>query len=248
MSTLKREKENTNQVELYGTIETPFTFSHVHRDVKYYRFILGVERLSGCVDKIPCIISENSTEVEADYTGKKCFVSGKYKSYNNYNEQGKATLVLNVSVKILDFVDEFPSKKDTNSIKLSGFICKPVNLRKITKKQEKEDLQTHIADICLAVNNSSKHCDYIPCVAWRDVADCVQKFDVGDFVVITGRIQSREYFKKIEDSEEVIAKTAYEVSCKTVYRKDYNSKKEATDESAKELTSEETSKMLETSE
>ena len=68
-----------------------------------------------------------------------------------------------------------------------------------------------ITDILLAVNRSHNKSDYIPCIAWGRNARLARDFSVGDNVIITGRMQSRKYQKKLED-ETVITKTAYEIS------------------------------------
>ena len=53
--------------------------------------------------------------------------------------------------------------------------------------------------------------DYIPCICWGRNARFAGKLSVGSHVAIWGRIQSREYQKKI-GNDQVISKTAYEVS------------------------------------
>ena len=45
--------------------------------------------------------------------------------------------------------------------------------------------------------NSHHGADYIPCVCWRNVAEAAAKLKVGAHVEITGRMQSREYKKKM---------------------------------------------------
>ena len=62
----------------------------------------------------------------------------------------------------------------------------------------------------MAVNRSYNKSDYLPCIAWGRNARYVKNFNVGDKVSVTGRIQSRDYQKRIND--ELITKTAYEVS------------------------------------
>ena len=60
------------------------------------------------------------------------------------------------------------------------------------------------------VNRIYNKSDYLPCIAWGRNARFVKNFSVGDKVSVTGRIQSRDYQKRIND--ELITKTAYEVS------------------------------------
>ena len=68
-----------------------------------------------------------------------------------------------------------------------------------------------ITDILLAVNRSYNKSDYIPCIAWGRNAKYAESIEVGTNLKIWGRIQSREYQKKIND-EEFETKTAFEIS------------------------------------
>ena len=67
------------------------------------------------------------------------------------------------------------------------------------------------ADLLIAVNRPYGKSDYIPCITWGRNAKYTENLPVGTNVKIWGRIQSREYKKKISE-EEFITKTAYEVS------------------------------------
>ena len=91
-----------------------------------------------------------------------------------------------------------------NEIILTGFICKPPVYRHTPFGRE-------IADILLAVNRSYNKSDYIPCIAWGRNARFCKGLQVGSKITLTGRMQSREYRKKI-DEDEYVTKTAYEVS------------------------------------
>ena len=87
---------------------------------------------------------------------------------------------------------------------LDGYICKPTVYRKTPLGRE-------ISDVLLAVNRSYHKSDYIPCICWGRNARFADKFEVGSHIQIWGRIQSREYQKKIaEDQYE--KRVAYEVS------------------------------------
>lgn len=50
----------------------------------------------------------------------------------------------------------------------------------------------------------------MPCIAWGRNAKYIKDVEVGKQVSIVGRIQSREYQKKV--GEELVAKIAYEIS------------------------------------
>ena len=63
----------------------------------------------------------------------------------------------------------------------------------------------------MAVNRPYGKSDYIPCIAWGRNAGYGGSLSVGMKIMITGRIQSREYKKK-DESGCGILKIAYEVS------------------------------------
>ena len=67
----------------------------------------------------------------------------------------------------------------------------------------------------LAVNRAFGKSDYIPCIAWGRNAQFASRFHVGDRVRVTGRLQSREYQKLLENGE-YITRNAFEVSCFTL--------------------------------
>jgi single-stranded DNA-binding protein len=94
--------------------------------------------------------------------------------------------------------------KNPNSIVLVGYICKTPVYRTTPFNRE-------IADILIAVNRSYNKSDYIPCIAWGRNARFVKNLTVGERIAVSGRIQSRDYQKKISETE-TRTMTAYEVS------------------------------------
>ena len=110
-------------------------------------------------------------------------------------------LMLTVFVREIEEADE---NKNPNGILLSGYICKPPVYRTTPFNRE-------IADVLIAVNRAYNKSDYIPCIAWGRNARFVKNLSVGDKVAISGRIQSREYQKKLSETE-TKTMTAYEVS------------------------------------
>ncbi|MBZ4656775.1 MAG: single-strand binding protein/Primosomal replication protein n, partial [Thermoanaerobacter sp.] len=67
-----------------------------------------------------------------------------------------------------------------------------------------------ITDLLIAVNRPYNKSDYIPVIAWGRNARFSEKLEIGDRIRLWGRVQSREYQKKLGD--EVVTKVAYEVS------------------------------------
>jgi single-stranded DNA-binding protein len=162
-----------------------------------------VQRLSDSTDIIPIMVSERLLDVNADYIGMSINVNGQFRSYNRHEER-KNRLVLSVFAREIDFVDEIEESAKSNQIYLDGFICKEPIYRKTPLGRE-------IADLLLAVNRPYGKSDYIPCICWGRNARFASNFKVGERCIIWGRIQSREYMKKIDD-ENVERRVAFEVS------------------------------------
>ena len=192
-----------NQVTIMGKVATEFSFSHEVFGEGFYMVEVEVRRLSNSEDRIPLMISERLIDVTQDYTGEYIMVHGQFRSYNRHEEQ-KNRLVLSVFVREISFMEEEPDGTKTNSIWLDGYICKEPIYRKTPLGRE-------IADLLLAVNRPYGKSDYIPCICWGRNARYASGFEVGEHVQLLGRIQSREYVKRISETE-TEKRTAYEVS------------------------------------
>ena len=192
-----------NQVTIMGKVATEFSFSHEVFGEGFYMVEVEVKRLSNSEDRIPLMISERLIDVTQDYTGEYIMVHGQFRSYNRHEEQ-KNRLVLSVFVREMSFMEEEPDGTKTNSIWLDGYICKEPIYRKTPLGRE-------IADLLLAVNRPYGKSDYIPCICWGRNARYASGFEVGEHVQLLGRIQSREYVKRISDTE-TEKRVAYEVS------------------------------------
>ena len=192
-----------NQVSIIGEVASSFTFSHQVFGEGFYLVDVLVKRLSDSEDRIPLMVSERLVDVSQDYEGEYIMVQGQFRSYNRHEEK-KNRLVLSVFVRELSFVEEADESIKTNQIFLDGYICKPPVYRKTPLGRE-------IADLLLAVNRPYGKSDYIPCICWGRNARYASAFEVGGHVLLWGRIQSREYIKKLGENE-TEKRTAYEVS------------------------------------
>lgn len=192
-----------NQVTIMGQVASEFEFSHEVFGEGFYMVEVLVKRLSNSCDLIPLMISERLIDVTQDYTGEYIMASGQFRSYNRHEEQ-KNRLVLSVFVREISFMEEEPDGSKTNNILLDGYICKEPIYRKTPLGRE-------IADLLLAVNRPYGKSDYIPCICWGRNARYAAGFEVGEHVQVLGRIQSREYVKKLSDTE-TEKRVAYEVS------------------------------------
>ena len=192
-----------NKVTVIGTIVSGFTFSHAVFGEGFYLVDLLVNRLSEQADIIPLMISERLIDVTKDYQGCTMEASVQFRSYNRH-EGTKNRLVLSVFVREVRFMEEFTDYTKTNQIFLDGYICKEPVYRKTPLGRE-------IADLLVAVNRPYGKSDYIPCIAWGRNARYASGFGVGTRILIWGRVQSREYTKKVSETE-CEKRVAYEVS------------------------------------
>lgn len=192
-----------NQVTIMGTIVSGYQFSHEIFGENFYMVDVQVPRLSDSADIIPIMISERIVNVEADAVGANVIINGQFRSYNRH-ESKKNRLLLSVFARDIEFVDEVLENEKTNQIYLDGYICKPPVYRKTPLGRE-------ITDLLLASNRPYGKSDYIPCICWGRNARYASSFEVGMRCVIWGRIQSREYMKKISE-DELERRIAYEVS------------------------------------
>ena len=166
-----------------GKIATGFTFSHLVFGEGFYTMELIVKRLSDSEDRIPVMVSERLIDVTQDYIGEYIEIHGQFRSYNRHEEKHNR-LVLSVFAREVKFVEEDDENVPVNQIFMDGFICKP------------------------PVYGKS---DYIPCICWGRNARYASAFAVGGHVLLWGRIQSREYMKRIGENQSE-KRIAYEVS------------------------------------
>ena len=196
-----------NTISIWGKISSDFVFSHEVYGEGFYTFYVDVDRLSETYDSLPITISERLADKESLPVGTLVHISGQVRSYNSFVAEAKKNrLVLTTFTKDIRILteEEYLSHKNSNEVVLNGFICKPPVFRTTPFGRE-------ISDLLLAVNRSYNKSDYVPCIAWGRNAKFVSGMAVGDNIKITGRMQSRNYQKKLEDGE-VLEKVAYEIS------------------------------------
>lgn len=192
-----------NRVTIIGEVVSEFEFSHEVYGEGFYTVKISVSRLSNSVDIIPLLVSERLVDVNEDLRGMMIEATGQFRSHNSH-EETRNRLVLAIFVRELEFLDVYDEEISTNQIFLDGYICKPPIYRKTPLGRE-------IADLLIAVNRPYGKSDYIPCIAWGRNARYAAGFEVGGHIQIYGRIQSREYTKKISE-DECEKRVAYEVS------------------------------------
>lgn len=192
--------ERNNRVYINGEIVTPAVYSHEVYGEGFYEFHVSVKRLSGQADVLPVTVSERLVGEGGLDVGARITAVGQFRSYNKLVE-GKSKLMLTVFVRELL---KQPLGPNPNNVVLSGYVCKPPVYRTTPFNRE-------IADLLIAVNRAYNKSDYIPAITWGRNARFVRNLGVGERIVVCGRIQSREYQKKLSETD-VRTLTAYEVS------------------------------------
>lgn len=170
--------------------------SHENHGTSFYRFLLQVPRLSGTPDTLPILLPEQQTGQIRP--GEPLRLRGQLRSFNNRSGVG-SRLVLTV------YIQELlpPLGEPCNQITLSGTLCKPPIFRRTP-------LGRSICDLMLAAPRRYGRADYLPVIAWGQLAVQSSTLQVGDALALEGRIQSRAYRKLTDHGEE--ERVAYEVS------------------------------------
>ncbi len=203
-----------NKIFLEGKVVSELEFSHEMYGEGFYSFNLEVMRLSDSVDCLNVTVSERLLNELEITVGKEIIVEGQLRSYNKFID-GSNKLILTVFARNVQPCIE--KSKNPNEIYLDGFICKEPVYRTTPFGRE-------IADLLLAINRAYNKSDYIPTIAWGRNSRFCKSLGVGDRIKVWGRLQSREYQKKISE-DEVVKKIAYEVS---ISRMEKVGKEEAT--------------------
>lgn len=196
-----------NKVWISGMLESDFSFSHSFLGRKYYKARLMVKRLSGVTDYVPVVVLESVFEkMNVDtLCGRYVEIIGRYASHQYFDDDGGRHFEYFVSVKDINICER--AEEDVNCVYLDGYVChEPVY--RVTP------FGRVITDVTVAIpRENSKGKDRCWCIAWENFASYAKDLKLGDNIKLCGRIQSREYFKRIsETSEEGCFKTAYEIS------------------------------------
>lgn len=194
--------QENNIIKVSGQIIDELVESHKIYNEIFYKFHIKIKRLSENYDILPVTISERIIDKNLMTPDKFINIIGQIRSYNNYSSNdGKTKLILTIFARQINF--EIPDE-NPNQAFLNGYICKSPVYRKTPFGRE-------ITDILLAVNRSYNKSNYIPCIVWGRNAKLAAKLNIADNIKVQGRMQSREYQKKLTNGE-ILNKIAYELS------------------------------------
>lgn len=181
-----------NQISISGEVATNPVFSHRYHREKFYEFFVSVTRTSGTADVLRCIASE--LMIDKISIGETIRIDGEIRTCN----RGKHLIVY----VFVNSVEE--SCYSDNYVELRGFICKQPRIKKTYSGR-------YICEFLIAHNCPHGNSDYIPCISWGRNAFRTERIAIGTEVEAIGRLQSREYTKKLNDGEEEV-RVAYELS------------------------------------
>lgn len=188
-----------NNIVLAGTICRGPKFSHNNKTGRknFYDFYLEIKRKSGVCDFIHCFVTEEIAVTLSE--GKMIEVYGEIRSRNDRDENGKRILSIFVYVNgVGQYLGE-----DKNDVNIHGY-CVYNHFRMTPSGIDITDLQ-------IASNRNNGKSDYIPAIAWNGIARLAETASVGTELEASGRLQSREYLKKLPDGR-IETRVTYELS------------------------------------
>ncbi len=194
-------EQTANHIALTGCLASTPQFSHSNHGRRFFSFFLEVTRLSGAVDRLPILAAESLLEQTAVCEGDALCITGQVRTFNNRESTGRR-LIISVLAESIEITDA----PHDNCVTLCGSLCKEPIYRRTPLGRE-------ICDIMLAVNRPYRRADYLPCILWGSCAQQAAGYAVGTRLCLTGRLQSRQYIKLIDDEPE--QRTAYEISAIT---------------------------------
>ena len=198
--------KDNNSICLSGKLIDKLVFDHEIYGEKFYRTYCGCNRTSGYRDSVPIIISERLLYGVPMTLNCPVEIEGQIRTHN-YLKDGKSVsniYIFATDFKISDEVTYF------NEAMLVGYVCRKAEYRETTGGRV-------VADLLLAINRAHRKSDYVPIIVWGRNAKFARNIEVGEKFKVKGRLQSRNYTKKLEDGTSV-EKIAYELSVSELAR------------------------------
>jgi hypothetical protein len=198
---MKSESNNKNALVLKGYVTKE---PECVKDSKYYEFELSIKRHSGAEDLIKVMF--DSTEFDKETlckltVGAHIGLMGRMVAYfDNHKAKIRALATY--------FGDLNGLPEYVNDVYFEGYVSRNPNLR-----------GTPLGKTILELMISTKyedHVSYVPVIAWNNIANKIKGTKYNDFAMVSGRFQSRDYEKVMEDGSISIL-TAYEISAYKVY-------------------------------
>lgn len=185
-----------NKIVLKGVISN-IEYSHTINSIDFYKAILNTEDNN----IIPLCFKYASPYQE----NEKINIVGSIRSFTKKNLENNKS---KVNIYIFTYFDSPESSEQEliNSFELDGRICKMDQLR--ATKDGRKRMHITLANNIFSANNTQKLNNYIPIVAYDELAEKLAQLNISDKIQVTGTFCSRTYIKKNGDIKE--EKIAYE--------------------------------------
>ena len=176
-------EHSVNQITIRGSLHTLPQFSHENHGKRFYRLFLEVPRLSGAVDILPVIASEQVLSRMDLSGGEMLTVVGQIRSHNSRTDGVRHLLIFVFALSIL-----CEDGEPINDVLLQGPLCKEPTYRRTPLGRE-------ICDVMLAVPRAFRRADYLPCILWGRTAYELSQCHTRDVIRITGRRAVVDFFQ-----------------------------------------------------
>ena len=203
-----KQMEKENVVGIVGVItETPkLILEAPDWTKKVYETKIEAPRRSGTMDTLILQFSGKAAGTKKQLSklkkGTEILVAGAVRTHNVRDRvPTEPSVKIYIEAEVVEVND--PPADQQNEVLLKGNISREPVPRMTSGG-------THITNIIVAVSNGNKAADFVPCICWQNVADAAAKLKKGSYVEVTGRMQSREFKKVVNDMPCLM--TAYEVS------------------------------------
>lgn len=218
-------QNDNNKAMVEGIVLQPFTFHHEAFGENFYITIIEIMRPSDGIhtiqssDKLFILVSERLVDIQKDPVGLRMCVRGQIRTFTerketdvmrirneeNINKKTQEWLQLG-KIRYVLFATEIIESNhsihvyENNQVVLHGFICKQPSIRQITSGSE-------VTSFMVAVNRAYGKSDYIPCIVFGRNASYAASIEMGERVAVTGRLQSRQFKRNPNESQEVLCMT-----------------------------------------
>lgn len=200
------KKSFENAVALMGVVATETIRIHDVYGQQYdgWATMVETERKSGAAD-VAVVVMPEDTDISGMEIGVPVMIIGKIQTFKDFST-GKV-LVYVLAEYAAPVEGEY--WENQNDVVLTGRLGKRIIYRETPKGKRITDITVEVPNVI-----KGKSC-YIPCICWQQVADEVKDWKEGTEVVITGRFQSRNYIKRLDENTEE-ERICYEVSVYTI--------------------------------
>ncbi len=212
-----------NTAGIAGTVvDEPKPYQNIYGRKNVYAFSLDIARDSGVSDRVLVVFQEEKVykrSFAAEPEDKKCepgtmaalIKPGGRVEVTGAIQTHKVAKTGRIQLFVwAQYIAEMTEKnRELNISYIKGEIAKAPIYRITPKKKKIAEFMVKIPSVF-----TPGYYSYIPCITWGFVAEDAKELQEGTAVYLEGRIQSREYRKRIvtEQEEKEVILTAWEVS------------------------------------